>query len=105
MNVFSVIFHRQEYRMRRDALNQLRSMTDRALIDCNFSPELIKEGINAWPWQVPPEELGRLSFERLSPARSSTQLVEHDCTEIVVERSERQEQKERPSLVALRNVA
>lgn len=105
MNIFSAIFNRHEYRMRRDALIQLRTMSDRSLIDCNISPELINEGIKAWPWQNPPEEVVCFSLENMSPARSRTQSVDHDSTQSAVKQIEEHEQKERPEQLVELNAA
>jgi|GEM_PF-2957021 len=105
MNIFSAIFNCHEYRMRRDALIQLRTMSDRSLIDCNISPELIKEGIKAWPWQNPAEEVVCFSLENMSPARSSAQSDGLDSTQSAVKLIEEQEQKERPEQLVERNAA
>ena len=46
----------KEYRAKREALYQFRGMTERNLIDCNISVELLNRGIKAWPWQATPDD-------------------------------------------------
>lgn len=94
MKLFRSIINRIEYRARRDTLVQLRGMTDRTLIDCNISPELLKEGVTAWPWQNPSEEIVPLTFESLSPTITTAQTVERSYPQAVTEQSEVQEQIE-----------
>lgn len=51
MTFFSKLIFYSEYRAKREALYRLRCLPDRQLIDCGISPELLKEGISAWPWR------------------------------------------------------
>jgi len=36
--------------------NHLRQMSHRQLEDCGFSPELLREGVSAWPWRALPDD-------------------------------------------------
>lgn len=36
---------------RHGVLAQLRTMPDRQLLDCGISPELLEQGVKAWPWR------------------------------------------------------
>lgn len=53
-----------EKQSKRQLLFRLRSMSERQLLDCGFSPELLKRGVEAWPWQVLPENVAPLRFNR-----------------------------------------
>lgn len=36
----------------REVLSHLQTMTERQLLDCGFSPELVAKGVKAWPWRI-----------------------------------------------------
>ena len=48
--IFSMVKFK-ERQAKRDTLYRLRGMSDRMLLDCDISPELLKKGIKAWPWR------------------------------------------------------
>ncbi len=48
---------------KRKTLHQLRLMTERQLLDCGYSPELIREGVEAWPWRQLPENIAPLRLD------------------------------------------
>jgi len=64
MSLLSKLIKIQEERAKRLTLSQLRLMSDRQLIDCGFSPQLISEGVSAWPWRELPEVSAPLLFKK-----------------------------------------
>ena len=48
--IFSMVKFK-ERQAKRHTLYRLRGMSDRMLLDCDISPELLKKGIKAWPWR------------------------------------------------------
>lgn len=57
MGFLSKIIANKELKARRETLAILSRKSDRQLLDCGISPELLKEGIKAWPWRMASEEL------------------------------------------------
>lgn len=55
MKLFTKLAVIMENNGKRKTMKQLRLMTDRQLIDCGYSPDLLSEGIKAWPWRELPE--------------------------------------------------
>lgn len=66
-----------ENHAKRKTLQQLRSMSDRQLIDCGYSPELLREGIKAWPWRELPESIAPIQFDQLLNHGSVSKKNEH----------------------------
>ncbi|MBX2823398.1 MAG: hypothetical protein KTR33_01630 [Gammaproteobacteria bacterium] len=59
---FLEIYHRH------GVLTQLRTMSDRQLLDCGISPELMEQGVKAWPWRQVEKPAPRpLSLTRVQP--------------------------------------
>ena len=52
MRILNNIIQSLKQRKQRETLNYLRNMTDRQLIDCGFSPELVADGLKGWPWRI-----------------------------------------------------
>jgi uncharacterized protein YjiS (DUF1127 family) len=44
--------------------NDLLRLDPRLLVDAGYSPELLEEGVRAWPWRLPAEPAAGLSFAR-----------------------------------------
>lgn len=84
MSVLSLFIKAKEYRERYETLVQLRSMTDRSLIDCNLSPELVREGMKGWPWQYPAQPVGRNPFQHIAQTTPLTHSVEQGIKQSVV---------------------
>lgn len=62
---------------KRKMFNHLRVMSDRQLIDCGFSPELLSAGIKAWPWRELPNSVAPLKFDEafsISAASEKTKV-------------------------------
>jgi len=84
MKFFSRLKNSHEYRARKLTLLQLQSMSDRQLTDCGFSPDLVNQGIKAWPWRELPEtgQLIQLSkrteSEQINPADEQSEEPAHD---------------------------
>lgn len=55
MYIVSKLIENFENHSKRETLAQLRSMSERQLRDCGISPELLSEGVKAWPWRELPE--------------------------------------------------
>ena len=66
MKLLTYLTYYFESKAKRDVLEQLRSMPERQLLDCGFSPDLIKEGVVAWPWRMQSEPSEPLRFKRTS---------------------------------------
>jgi len=66
MKLLTYLTHYFESKAKRDVLEQLRSMPERQLLDCGFSPDLIKEGVAGWPWRMQAEPSEPLRFKRTS---------------------------------------
>jgi len=64
MSILSKLLKTQEERARLFTLTHLRSMSERQLVDCGFSPQLISRGVSAWPWRELPEVTAPLLFEK-----------------------------------------
>ena len=64
MKILSRLVQIQEEQAKRLMLSHLRSMSDRQLVDCGFSPQLISEGVKAWPWRELPEVTAPLQFDK-----------------------------------------
>ncbi len=52
MSIFKKIIQSFERSGQRKTLYHLRTMPERQLIDCGFSPQLISEGLKSWPWRA-----------------------------------------------------
>ena len=65
--------------------NQLLSLSDRMLLDAGFSPELVKAGTHAWPWQLERDmnvqpSLGKLASAQvgvIAPQQSTAKTAQH----------------------------
>jgi len=57
MKYLSKLMQFIEDRNKRQTLAHLRVMSDRQMIDCGISPELLKQGVKAWPWRAQPESV------------------------------------------------
>jgi len=64
MSILSKLLKTQEERARLLTLTHLRSMSERQLVDCGFSPQLISQGVSAWPWKELPEVSAPLLFDK-----------------------------------------
>ena len=64
MKLFSKLAVILENNSKRKTLEQLRFMTERQLKDCGYSPELLSEGIKAWPWRELSEDFRPLQFSQ-----------------------------------------
>lgn len=62
MNIVSKLGEILENQGKRNTLYQLRLMSERQLIDCGYSPELLSEGVKAWPWRELTENIAPLRF-------------------------------------------
>lgn len=65
---------------KRKTLDQLRSMTERQLIDCGYSPELLSKGVKAWPWRELPEDIAPLRFDQCAQRRTVSIQTEYPDT-------------------------
>ncbi len=75
---------------KRKTLDQLRSMTERQLIDCGYSPELLSEGVKAWPWRELPENIAPLNFDQSSRRTIVSNMTEHPDTPTSIKIGEQQ---------------
>ena len=71
MSFFKRIINALQRSRQKEALNYLETMSERQLIDCGFSPMLVSQGLQAWPWRIDsitpdPAILASLSTEQLS---------------------------------------
>lgn len=72
-----------EIHAKQKTLYQLRLMPDRQLIDCGYSPELLNEGVKAWPWRELPENIPPLRFDQtLSLSTISTKIERSDTSPV-----------------------
>lgn len=72
-----------ENHAKRKTLYQLRLMTERQLIDCGYSPELISEGVKAWPWRQLPENIAPLRLDlSLNICNFSTKIEHIDTSPV-----------------------
>jgi len=55
-------FNLKEYFARREALLRLRALSERSLLDCGISPELLENGVKAWPWKERLDEPSQIKF-------------------------------------------
>jgi len=51
------VFEAMELVGRSKVLVELKRMSPSFLRECGFSPELLREGLNAWPWRLTEDEL------------------------------------------------
>ncbi len=51
MTFYKTMIKFHERRAKTMALTQLRGLSERQLIDCNISPELLSKGLKGWPWR------------------------------------------------------
>ena len=64
MRYFKNIIQSLQQRKQRETLYYLQNMSDRQLIDCGFSPELVADGLKGSPW-------------RIDSATTETPILEH----------------------------
>jgi hypothetical protein len=56
----------------------LATLNDRMLVDVGFSPELLKQGVSAWPWRLTAESADGPQNQPLPSARPATALYHGD---------------------------
>ena len=52
MKLLKKLLEVSELHAKWETLRLLRCMSERQLHDCGISPELLREGIKAWPWKT-----------------------------------------------------
>lgn len=65
---------------KRKTLYQLQLMSERQLVDCGYSPELLSEGIKAWPWRKIPENIAPLRSDQIVNLSTVSTRIEHADT-------------------------
>lgn len=65
MRFFSIFIKSLEDKAKLETLYRLREMSDRQILDCGLSPDLVAEGVKAWPWRELPENLVPLNFDHV----------------------------------------
>ncbi|MBX2881769.1 MAG: DUF1127 domain-containing protein [Granulosicoccus sp.] len=68
------------WRARRDTLNVLKRLSDKQLIDSGISPELLKEGVKAWPWRESADDLTPISYRLLENTRVNSEADKTDSS-------------------------
>lgn len=72
MKIFNFLVAIIDRSRKRRMLNELQFMSHRNLIDCGFEPELLQEGIKAWPWRKSPESVTPLQFDQTLNLRTES---------------------------------
>ena len=65
MKFITKLIRTKENRIKRETLAILQNKSDRQLVDCGISRELLNEGMSAWPWRIPEEQDSPVDFDRL----------------------------------------
>lgn len=65
-----------ENHAKRKTYDQLRQMSERQLIDCGYSPDLLNEGVKAWPWRELPESIPPLRFDQTLKIHAVSKTIE-----------------------------
>jgi len=76
MNFISRFIGIFEDQANRKTLHYLRTLSENQQIEYGLSPELLKQGIKAWPWKATPENLKPCSFVQISTIDQITDKTE-----------------------------
>ena len=72
MKLMTKIMQIYQDRAKRETLVLLRGLSDRQLRDGGFSPELLKDGVKAWPWREIPENFVPLKLVKSETNKSAS---------------------------------